>query len=344
MIHQENSKKWTIIKESVKQLKEEVLDVKIKVNYSKKYGHLYATIINGDDCVHYQLDEKIFKGTEGDFIIPETFLVYKKTNGEKVITRCTGDVMSPQMKSCSIFRDKSIGIFICKETLMSNYYLLPIIRGHRIGFINLNAEIIIEPIYDNFKGMFWDRYDKVCIKKDGKWGVINAENYICIKIVHNYILPGVIDRCLDVINRDYLFTVNKENQYAVYNDEGYEIVDFGEYDWISGFDSHLAIVRKGNKYGMIDSSGSIVLAIEYDEIKDFYKKGDSSTTVKKNGRYSEIKFSDLVHRSGNDETYFTHDSTDGYYDRNGELTAYDNPYYNDALDFDQQDQEFWENL
>lgn len=336
---------WKLVTGSVKKISSKDLN-KVKmigVNYSKKYEHLYAVVYLDDGYVSWQLD-KNFKGEEGDEIDPSTFRVYKLTNGHGTIERCIGEPLTPLMKNFNLFKDKSIGIYINEDTLqIPELELIPIIRGHKIGFIDSKARIAIEPVYDNFKGRFLDRYDYICVKKDNKWGVVNSEGKICLKIKYDYIVQGVVNYELEPWERDYMFTACKEKQYAVFDNDtefGEEniLVDFGTYDWISGFDSRLAIVRKENKYGMIDYSGTLVLPVEYNRIEEFYNKGKTSTKAYKVGKVEEIKFSDLVYQGGSDDN-----SYNGDYDYSPS-SAYDNPYYNDSLDFDQQSEDFWESL
>ena len=265
---------WKLVAGSAKQISRKDLNKvkRIEVKYSKKYEHLYATVFLNDGYVSWQLDRK-FKGEDGDELDPATFMVYKLTNGYSTIERCIGKPLTPLMKNINLFKDKSIGIYINEDTLqIPELELIPIIRGHKIGFIDSKARIVIEPVYDNIKGRFLDRYDYICVKKDNKWGVVNSEGKICLKIKYDYILQGVVNYELEPWERDYLFTACKEKQYAVFDNntefgEENTLVDFGTYDWISGFDSRLAIVRKGNKYGMIDDSGALVLPVEYNTIE-----------------------------------------------------------------------------
>ena len=250
--------------------------------------------------------------------------------------------MTPKMKNIRLIRNKSIGIYINEDTLqITGLALIPIIRGHKIGFMDSHARVIIDPVYDSFKGKFLDNYDYICVKKNDKWGVVNFEGEICQEIEYDYIVQGIINYELHPWERDYLFTLCKEKQYAVIKNDiecGKEtLVDFGTYDWISGFDSRLAIVRKGNKYGIIDNFGTLVLPIEYNHIEEFYNKGKTSTKAYKAGTVDELKFSDLAHQEENDD-----DSYNENYDYDS--SAYDNSYYNDSLDLDQQSEDFWETL
>ena len=103
-------------------------------------------------------------------------------------------------------------------------------------------------------------------------------------------------------------------QYGVINVDGTEIVPFGKYEWIDGFDSGLARIRIGkgpcninsntvfgywdtidekNKWGIINEKGEEVLPIEYDSIWNFAGKNRYSTRVVKDGVNSEVYLHDL---------------------------------------------------
>lgn len=126
---------------------------------------------------------------------------------------------------------------------------------------------------------------------------------------------------------------NENGQYAVTGKDGREIVPFGRYAWISGFDSGLARVRtKGVRYmdpnvvsifvdwehvysgdtlqeyyedlkanhpeklchwGIINTEGVEVLEAKYDEVWNFLGKNRRSTRVELDGRSRMIDFSSL---------------------------------------------------
>lgn len=126
--------------------------------------------------------------------------------------------------------------------------------------------------------------------------------------------------------------------------EGNEIVPFGKYDWIDGFERGLARVRtpkvyakkEGSpkvfgKWGIINEKGEEVLPLEYDSVWNFLGKNYDTIIVEKNGITSKIRFVDLnpnlpfpssVKRSGSYVSGFEKD--DSYYD--------DNDYAKDTWD------------
>lgn len=80
-----------------------------------------------------------------------------------------------------------------------------------------------------------------------------------------------------------------KGMWAVLDDAGNEIVPFGKYSWIDGFDHGLARMKvydkecRKFKWGIIDKKGKEVLPPEFDAIWNFLGKGRSDTRVVKDG-------------------------------------------------------------
>jgi hypothetical protein len=147
-------------------------------------------------------------------------------------------------------------------------------------------------------------------------------------------------------------TVIQRSDYSwgVINDKGNEIVPFGKYGWIDGFDEHgLARVRTaklkddvvkaagqgidlceddiwamhyftGDKvdaeklkhpmWGIIDMEGNEVLPVEYDSIWNFFGKDRDTTKVEKDGQEYEFSLED--------RNLISYDDEDNYYCYSGE--------------------------
>lgn len=126
---------------------------------------------------------------------------------------------------------------------------------------------------------------------------------------------------------------NREGQFAVISSEGEEIIPFGRYAWIDGFDSGLARVRTAGvryndpnvcavfdddfkviqgdalaayyddlkrnhpeqlaRWGIVNMCGVEVLPAVYDNIWNFLGKGRKSTTVEDDGSSWNVEFSGL---------------------------------------------------
>lgn len=122
----------------------------------------------------------------------------------------------------------------------------------------------------------------------------------------NYMNERVFDSVKVAQKRNY--------QWGVVDLEGNEIVPFGKYDWIDGFDHGLARVNKlcpdGKKWGIINMSGEEVLPVEYDSVWNFYGKNRNSTTVVKAGNKATVYFSSLNPDLYDDDADF--DTDDDY--------------------------------
>lgn len=108
---------------------------------------------------------------------------------------------------------------------------------------------------------------------------------------------------------DLIVVQRQDYTWGIINKDGVEVVPFGKYDWIDGFDSGLARVKvfpdkNKNKYGLIDFTGEEkwgiidvtgkeVLSPIYDAIWNFYGKNRYSTKVIREGISKDVYFCDL---------------------------------------------------
>ncbi len=97
-----------------------------------------------------------------------------------------------------------------------------------------------------------------------------------------------------------------DRKWGVIDSDGNEIVPFGKYGWIDGFEQGLCRVKNTerrhvegliffctDKWGIINEKGEEVLPCEYDNIWNFYGKGRFSTRVEKDGVARLVDFHDL---------------------------------------------------
>ena len=350
----------TIIYDSIKEISSDTKKYVRSIKVKKRDGKFYAIVeyAKNDDSspksVEFECDSKMKDLEGGEFISRNTFMVFDRKNESMIKTYCYGKTIYEEDNNVEFLIENGIMFYPCTEFLECSIrlFLNPIIKDDKIGFVNALAEIVYFPEFDEYDGLIYDNdctYDQdILVRKGDKWGVISYKS--SLDGINPYLLDIEYDRIWrsKIYNKESrlyrVYTVQKDNQYAVYLLNGEEIVRFKEYEWISGFDSYLAIVKRGNLYGLINVYGDIVLPIEFDKIQDFYGKSLEGTRVYKNGKSNFVKFSKLVpdepdydHWYDPDDPYYQ----DYYYPEND---AYDSPYYNDALDFDQQEPEFWENL
>ena len=94
------------------------------------------------------------------------------------------------------------------------------------------------------------------------------------------------------------------------------------------------------------------MPVEYDNIWNFVGKKRESTTVEKDGKAWEVRFKDIYPEFNKPflnqdikSEYRNHSIRDQLYDYDEKIISLnDNPYYNDALDMDQQLPDFWDSI
>ena len=192
--------------------------------------------------------------------------------------------------------------------------LIPFTSGEKIGFINQNKEIVVKPQYCMYYGECYSEEDYIRVvlnypygfaRKSGAvstyqrplYGLINYKGEIVVPVEYYSLVPAIGNKRVYTLQ-------NKKYQYGVIDLDGTEIVPFGKYNWIDGFDKGLSrvkigtvtngLINSGNKWGMIDEAGNEVLPLEYNDIWTFYGKNRLSTKAVKDGVSREVSFHDLI--------------------------------------------------
>lgn len=195
--------------------------------------------------------------------------------------------------------------------------LIPFISWGKIGFVNNDGDIVVEPKFDMYYGDCYNQNDliKVSItetfgfpRNGGKVACYSRKLYGMINFKGEYVLDIVYDTICPANGNETLFTVyTREKGYAVIDLDGNEIIPYGKYSFIDGFDRGLARVKIGkvtngsiysdSQWGIIDISGKIVLPIEYDNIWNFYDKKYPTIIVIKKDKTDHIPISSILAKS-----------------------------------------------
>lgn len=241
--------------------------------------------------------------------------------------------------------------------------LIPFTSGEKIGFINKQGEIIVSPKYTMYYGEAYSEgdYIKVAVadtygfaRKDGSvttycnslYGLLDCNGKVVFEPIYRSMLPS-IEGC------DLLFTVQREDyQWGVIDISGKEIIPFGKYNWIDGYDHGYTRVKVGhqssnlaknsNKWGIINELGEEILPVEYDNIWNFYDKSRHSTRVVKDGVAKEFQLRDNPNPVNNIEVRHDYNDDDDYGSHYGEyegsyaqdVMGYSDDVINDAFDGD----------
>lgn len=177
--------------------------------------------------------------------------------------------------------------------------LIPYIQNHKIGFVNQNAEPIVEPKYDyvsenvkdesnfirvgvRFSYGFTRANGKVQTYDSVKWGLLDTSGNVVIDCEYIYICISDDKKTFSLRNHD--------KGYCVVDREGNVIVPYEKYNFIDGFFKGYARVKKDSKWGIIDTLGKVIVPIEYDEIWSFHGQKDLSSTRVINRGQIELRF------------------------------------------------------
>lgn len=194
-----------------------------------------------------------------------------------------------------------------------NRLLIPFTCGDKIGFANKEGEVVVKPQFTMYYGECYEENDNIRVTVDDLYGFARSGGKVSTYKRPIYGLinskgetifePSFYTLCPS-IGEKKLYTVQNEGyKYAVLNTDGKEVVPFGKYSWIDGFDNGLARVignvtnkqnKNSNKWGLIDENGKEVLPLEYDNIWNFYGKKRVTTKVVKGNVAHDVILSELL--------------------------------------------------
>ena len=212
-----------------------------------------------------------------------------------------------------------------------NRLLIPFTSGDKIGFVDKEGAIVVKPQFTMYYDDCYDENDYIRVAVDDLYGfprcggrvaTYKRPMYGLINYKGETIFEPSFYRLIPAIGNKNLYTVQDKNyKYAVLNIDGKEVVPFGKYSWIDGFDKGLARViignvtngqnENGNKWGLIDENGKEVLPLDYDNIWNFYGKQRVTTKVIKGNVAQNVVLSEIL---GKDETLEYDCSSSNYYD------------------------------
>lgn len=208
--------------------------------------------------------------------------LYDLTYGEK-IRKAKENVAHLYKDGCNI---------LISHTLLSliDLVLIPIEKDGKIGYINSVGDIIVSPCFDQAIGFFVNRESIVSVRKGKKWGVIDTDGKEILPFEYIWIWPS---------KDSSLASVQTYNGWSVIDAKSHEvIIPEGEYELIDGFRYEYARVKNNDLWGLVNSSGSLVLPIKYTDMLQFYDRWDKPETKVKLPKaldWQYIYLNDLPH-------------------------------------------------
>lgn len=203
--------------------------------------------------------------------------------------------------------------------------LIPFTSGAHIGFMNHDMEVVVDPKYTMYYGDCYSEEDYVKVAVEYNYGFPRPNNKVAAYSSQRYglinhlgqivIEPDNPTLLLSKTNSGIVLTIQrKDHKYGVINVEGEEIVPFGKYDYIDGFDRGFARVMIGkrsnicsdnenNNWGIINERGKEIIPCVYHNIWNFSGKRYNSIIVEDGKRQKSIPFSSLVEKSNVSERF-----------------------------------------
>ena len=250
-----------------------------------------------------------------------------------------------------------------------NRLLIPFTSGENIGFVDKEGVIVVKPQFTMYYGDCYDESDSIRVTVDylygfprsgGRVATYKRPMYGLINFKGETIFEPSFFSLIPAIGNKKLYTVQDKNLgYAVLNIDGTEVVPYGKYSYIDGFDKGLARVKignvtngqknNGNKWGLINENGDEVLPIEYDDMWSFYGKNRATVRVVKGDVAQNIVLSEILgvvedQESGSlSDNYYADDYGSSYGEYAGSYAQDVEGYSDDVIDdaFDGDPDAYW---
>ncbi|WP_315513426.1 WG repeat-containing protein [Capnocytophaga sputigena] len=261
-----------------------IYDQELNVVFRGRYDHIRKAKIEGQYAVENAAkrfgvitdNEEIIIPFEYDSIFPIENGYIVKNNKKEGFFSSKGEMIIPIQYRSIIAKEIDENIPICVET-----------TERKVGFINIQNEWIIAPIYDYAtpfqKGFAHVGFEKGGDYDEGEGFYINTKGE---KIVEGF--SNMIDSTFDHPDMEIISVRNYEGS-LIYDFQG-KLLD--TYDsFISNEVAPFFAVKRNNKWGYIDAKGKLVIPLEYDLANNF---GEGLAPVCKNGKWGYVNLKNEI--------------------------------------------------
>ena len=196
-------------------------------------------------------------------------------------------ILGLKSRNLSELAEQNVGLAINEYVLQNDKrHLLPIIHNGKIGLIDHNAHVVVQPQYDYISDCECD-YDLLIVKKscfvlersreETLWGLIDTTGRTILSTKYRCILPS------DSMN--YFTVQDMSYRYGVIDKYENEIIPFGKFSPIGQMVKGFVRVGAQGGWGVSDLDGNLLFwGIE--EIWDFKKEYDTIVVKKDHVRYA----------------------------------------------------------
>ena len=204
------------------------------------------------------------------------------------------------------------------DTRTDRRLLIPYLKGNKIGFVNRQGEIVVDPKFDAIQGdcyyendfirvavnyNFYRTYKKDCptLYSNTKWGLINHKGELVLETEYS----GVSAYTLAFYGNCFVirgaYGIDDDGTSALINSEKEVIIPFGSYKKIEPYDFGLAkVTSRDGEVGIIRISGNEILVPfgKYEWI-DGFEHG--LARVRSHGKTTYTKNIEAIFDHDNDE-------------------------------------------
>ncbi|MGP1403387.1 MAG: WG repeat-containing protein [Catonella sp.] len=210
-------------------------------------------------------------------------------------------------------------------------------RNIKYGVMDYNGKVIVEPKYDEirlfseglavaikdgkrgcidkegrevipFKFDLLQNFDNglAVASKDGKWGCIDKEGREVIPFKFKH---------LDRLENGFLMVVRSDGRYGYINKRGEEfyIKNSEKYDELEKISDNLYRVKKGEKVGIINKKGKVVVPIKYNDVGDFHE-GMAKVTQKEEENHETWYSYGFVNKKGKEVISADYNSAEDFHE------------------------------
>lgn len=176
------------------------------------------------------------------------------------------------VENINLLQEQGVEILLEASSLQEDKrFLIPVKYQDKYGFINHMAQIVVQPIYDEFnkydlaksssdmslirvaRKTYLVDYNLMCTYEDEPvWGVINAKGEKVLQLLY---------RSVDINDKNDVFSVQQIRPFYKWGVRGLynkEIIPFGKFHNISSFVKGFARINYENK-AIIDLQGNVII-------------------------------------------------------------------------------------
>jgi len=210
-----------------------------------------AGTMNGNRYFEYN-GQKLFNGAT--FYNAQTFSAKGKCIVSKMINnKQLFGVINSKGETVIDFKFESLS---ADFYVFAGYYMFH--EGIKKGFVDTLGKIVVPAKYESFGSIIQDGTVKARVKYP-KWGLINMKDEVIIPFEYEYISAWS--------NGLLRVKKNRDGNYG-YMDKAGKMVIPDTYSDATDFQQEIALVKKGKKYGLINTKGETVVDFQYDNFAE----------------------------------------------------------------------------